>query len=674
MQSIKKVYVDLYDSLSNLKNKMHRNGRLDDANAKLDELVKVLAICLATSKHWIDSNSIERILQGGQTNKNFVKDLKQLFKKTSELQQFKNNDGTSIFGANPSINIQNTENDFAFSLLESINKAFTSTINTNKSNHPFDLLNESFGHFIRDNFRNNIEDAQYMTPPEVVNFICQWTLNDILNEDKKLLEKNFIVMDPSCGVGSFLASFYSHAVKKIPSLRSSISLVGQDKVDRMVRLSKINMMLFGSDNFHIECGNSLVNNQFLNNYNGKVDLIITNPPFNAKFKSTEINKEPKENFPLLNDINKTSTKIDSELLFIDREISLLKEGGRLFVVLPDSTISSHGLSATLRERLSKVTEIKGLIELPAVTFAQAGTRTKTVILYLQKKSKPKHLGLTLVSTIHSLGFDVSIRKGVTIKKYQGVNELESLIAIIKKNKNIKKRKILLSNPSCVLEDEETILAGAWTPSHYSSKRIKSEIKISKMKGFKSIELQELVNIETKKRRRFKEEDGSKCISILHIIGDGFINVNELISYAPKTKGTVCYPGDILYSKINPRITRVIVVPNFDFPLTCSPEFEIMSVKDNIDSYWLSYLLQEPLVQDQLQSLTSGTSSSHNRIKTNDLLKVKIPVPISVEQKNEVENIVKIYQQSITSLIDNTIKIYKLRNYITKPRTEPQSVG
>ena len=29
-------------------------------------------------------------------------------------------------------------------------------------------LNEAFGHFIQDSFRNRKEDAQYMTPPEVV--------------------------------------------------------------------------------------------------------------------------------------------------------------------------------------------------------------------------------------------------------------------------------------------------------------------------------------------------------------------------------------------------------------------------------------------------------------------------------------------------------------------------
>lgn len=660
MSSLKNVYNDLYKSLTELKDILHKTGRLDDSNAKLDELVKVLSICLSATREWIPKNSVKDLLNTFKNNKDFVKNLKQVFKQVVTLKQFKNSDGTSIFGANPSINIQNTENEFAYILLSTIDKTFDITVKTNKNGHPFDILNESFGHFIRDNFRNNIEDAQYMTPPEVVDFISKWALTDVYKENPNIFDKEFIVMDPSCGVGSFLASFYSQAIKSNDNARKNILLVGQDKVDRMVRLSKINMMLFESNNYKIECGNSLINNKFLTKYNNKVDLIITNPPFNAKFDAKELEKESKKNYPLLNDINKISNKIDSELLFIDREISLLKEGGRLFVVLPDSTISAHGLPATLRERLSQVAEIKGLIELPAVTFAQAGTRTKTVILYLKKKTKPKHNGQCLVSSINSLGFEVSLRKGITVKKYQGINELELLDEIIKNN-SLNERKVLSENPSCVIELEKNIIRNSWTPSHYNAKRFCAESKIANMIGFDQKKLSEFVNFETKKRRRLQVLADSKCISILHIIGDGFIDVNGLMTYSPKTKGNVCYPGDILFSKINPRIPRVLVVPDFDFPIVCSAEFEIMTVKEGIDPYWIVYILQEKVVQDQLQSLTSGTSSSHNRIKTENLMDVILPVANTDKTKKSLNVLINKYKKSIVNMIRSTLDIYKLRN-------------
>lgn len=91
-------------------------------------------------------------------------------------------------------------------------------------------------------------------------------------------------------------------------------------------------------------------------------------------------------------------------------------------------------------------------------------------------------------------------------------------------------------------------------------------------------------------------------------------------------GIPCKPGDLLFSKINPRIPRLIVVPELGCPLTCSSEFEILNSKIEINNYGIQLLLMLPTVQAQINNLTSGTSSSHNRIKTSDLASVLVPLP------------------------------------------------
>lgn len=656
------VYTNFYESLSGLREELHSTGRLDDSNAKLDEIIKILALYHSAYKGWIESDSMTALIKRGGKDRYLVRDLKRLFKQCAKLPQFRNSDGSSIFGPNPHINLQDTENQFVFSLIQSVNVGYKATLDSNRDGHKFDLLNESFGHFVRDNFRNNTEDAQYMTPPEVVDFMCRWAIHDILSEDPKAFNKEFLVADPSCGVGSFLASFYSH-INAINALHNkNISLIGQDKVDRMVRLSKINLMLFDSVTNYVECGNSLIGSKFLNNFNGKVDLILTNPPFNAKFDSGKIANEPRNNFPLLSDIETLASKVDSELLFVDREMSLLKEGGRLLVVLPDSSISARGMPSILRERLTDIAEIKGIVELPAVTFAQAGTRTKTAILYLQKKPEPDHRKLCIVSKVNSLGYEVVMRKGVPVKRYEGNNDLAPLIEVIKRaDLNNSKRGVLLDEPTCVLEHGTELIQNSWTPAHYSARKIKAEKSMAQDSGFEVRLLSDLANFETKQRRRLKNEPSSKCISVLHIIGDGFINFNDLMTYQPKTRGNVCFEGDVLFSKINPRIPRVLVVPKFDFPTVCSPEFEIIRAKPDIDRYWLAFVLQEQGVLDQIQSLTSGTSSSHNRIKANDLANVKIPVPKDELTRRKTEGRVKQYRRSIESLINGSLSIYNLRN-------------
>jgi len=79
-------------------------------------------------------------------------------------------------------------------------------------------------------------------------------------------------------------------------------------------------------------------------------------------------------------------------------------------------------------------------------------------------------------------------------------------------------------------------------------------------------------------------------------------------------------------KINPRILRVLVVPDLGLNLTCSSEFEIMNSTVDINNYGIKLLLMIPSVQTQINYLTSGTSSSHNRIKSADLANVLIPLP------------------------------------------------
>jgi hypothetical protein len=52
----------------------------------------------------------------------------------------------------------------------------------------------------------------------------------------------------------------------------------------------------------------------------------------------------------------------------------------------------------------------------------------------------------------------------------------------------------------------------------------------------------------------------------------------------------------------------------------------MRTKNPKDTYLLAYLIQTAAVQNQIQSLTSGTSASHNRIRTAELAQVLIPMP------------------------------------------------
>lgn len=631
------AYSNFYRSLSHIREIFHKSGRFDDSNSKLDEVVKLIAIYLFQLKHDVSGEvSLRTLAKKYQLNDSFdlIGGLRDAFSLTVMHPEFQNPDGTSIFGAYPQLLLQDSENALAFQLIELVTTSIDDAENLNELGNKFDLLNEAFGHFVRDNFRSHIEDAQYMTPPEVVEFMCQVALHDTLTSNESAYKDGLTVVDPCCGVGSFLSTFYKFAKQAFPN--QNVQLFGQDKVDRMVRLSKINLMLFDASDSQIVQGNSLVGSSPLNSLNNSVDLILTNPPFGARFEGGELFSQFAVQYPLLFDLARSKTRsFTSELLFIDRCMSLLKPDGIMLAVVPDSVISSKGMAAILRDRLSKYSTIQMIVELPVVTFAQAGTRTKTHVLYARKNQTTQQTQKNVFMGLsRSLGFEVKSRKGVAIKELRGENDLP---LISRAYKSVTRSKIdngcdqptvLSSEPSCVLVPASTALNNSWTPNHYNATRFNTvhNLRRNINTNIELVPLNAVAETVSRQRRNQIVPVDSRCISVLHVIGEGILNYEEVAAYKPKHQGIKCETEDILFSKINPRIPRVLVVPEYHLPLTCSTEFEVLRSTSHLSNYAIMMLLLSPSSQKQILHLTSGTSSSHNRIKTKELMQVLLPVP------------------------------------------------
>jgi len=490
-----------------------------------------------------------------------------------------------------------------------------------------------------------------MTPPEVVTYMCRIAADE-LSALASTKSDELLVADPSCGVGSFLAQSYTQFRRDARLANVKIMLIGQDKVDRMARLAKLNLLLFKTAAAHIYRGNSLIGDSPLDAYSSRCDLILTNPPFGARFPAKELRQHGTRRYPLLSDLIESSNgTIDSELLFLDRYYDLLKPSGILLAVLPDAVISAAGLPAVVRDRVGKSFIIRSITELPSVTFGQAGTRTKTCVLHLQKKPAPQTA--VFMGTATRLGFEVSSRKGVPVKRVTGTNDLERLAALFNcfsQSNGRLRAKVLSEDPSCVAVPPEVLRSQAWTPNHHSAVRYKTLKALSgrdEDKDYEIVQLRDLVfplarstsgdqqlwdTLSTGKQTSLRVSETaddwseSKCISILHVGDFGFLNIRELLNYRPKYPGQACRAGDVLFSKINPRIPRVLVVPKLPVPLTCSTEFEVLRVKPDFSAFSLALLLLSTFAQNQILSLTSGTSSSHNRIKTAQLLDVRLPIP------------------------------------------------
>ena len=164
-----------------------------------------------------------------------------------------------------------------------------------------------------------------------------------------------------------------------------------------------------------------------------LDLILTNPPFGApKAKKTE---EKKDVAALMahfrSDIDFDVIKgggglmtpspggmamgckpdkkgvwkdkdagVDLSVLFLDRCLQLLKPGGRLVMIVPDSLLCNANTRYVREYLIGKKDEatgqfhggkaiVKAVVSLPADTFKLAGTGAKTSILYAQKRKAKK---------------------------------------------------------------------------------------------------------------------------------------------------------------------------------------------------------------------------------------------------------------------------------------------
>jgi type I restriction enzyme S subunit len=109
------------------------------------------------------------------------------------------------------------------------------------------------------------------------------------------------------------------------------------------------------------------------------------------------------------------------------------------------------------------------------------------------------------------------------------------------------------------------------------------------------------------------------------------------------------PGDVLISKINPRINRVWIVCESPerLPQICSTEWLVARPKSKglIVAPYLAFYMSSPLVRESIASMTKGVTGSHTRANGKQMMDLDVPVPPLAEQ----EKIVEILEEQLARL-------------------------
>ncbi|MBB6430598.1 type I restriction-modification system DNA methylase subunit [Algisphaera agarilytica] len=174
---------------------------------------------------------------------------------------------------------------------------------------------------------------------------------------------------------------------------------GIDKDDFLSKVAKAYMAILGDGRGGVYCGNSLDlhknwESKMRNSIGlGSFDVVITNPPFGKKLKIDS--EELLEDYDLGhawkegdNGEFEKGKVLDSQppqILFIERCLDLLVDGGRLGIVLLESTFGMPKYRYVV-DYLTRNAKLLAIVTLPEDTF-QPHTHAKTCVI-IAEKTKP----------------------------------------------------------------------------------------------------------------------------------------------------------------------------------------------------------------------------------------------------------------------------------------------
>lgn len=360
----------------------------------LNEFVKILFV---------------KIVDEGQEHQQFYVTASELahntqsvYDRIDQLFQTAKAEYLDIFDTTDLLNISSKTLSFIVSKLQYVNL-------TNDSNDASGLAFQKFlSHYEKEG------RGQFFTPQPVIDFCVKIIAP----------QKNETIIDPCCGSGGFLYSALKYVQAEDQDLDNasyiSNNLYGVDINKDIAKIAKMKLMLESNITNNIICDNSLgdidslqlqINAHNTSRFEG-FDILLTNPPFGTAGKITDPcilrkydmgykwktigNKSVKTNI--------LSNGQPAEILFIERCLQLLKEGGRMGIVLPNGHFENPSLDY-LRYYIKQKAKILGVINLPQETFIPYGTGVKTSLLFLEKQTLTNELKYPLFfGKITKLGY------------------------------------------------------------------------------------------------------------------------------------------------------------------------------------------------------------------------------------------------------------------------------
>jgi len=512
-----------------------------------------------------------------------------------------------------------------------------------------DPIGDAFEVFVGSESKGN--SGQFFTPRSVTNLLV-----------KALAPKpHETILDPACGAGGFLSSVCAYLEKQgVVPKDVSINLYGIDKDTYLAQLAKVHVALLTGGHPNIINGDSIT---FQNGHKNirkylpheGVDVILTNPPFGVRIVSGTPDvlktfdlakkwiKNPKTG--LLEPSDKVKSNVPPQVLFVERCLSLLKPGGRLGMVLPESILSNKSYRNVV-EYLLRHSDIHAVMGMPETLFktsGKGGTHTKTCLLVATKNgNKATNNGSTVfMAEAKWCGQDSRAR----------VIPHNDLPIIAENYSNYKKNKLKASSNLGFTVDKEKILGGVLCPRYYDPQ---ANEELNGLENTHSLlKFSDLLNEGV-----LKLTTGDEVGKLAYGTGSiPFIRTSDISNWEIKADpkhgvSTEIYnrlkkkqdvrPGDILMVKDGTYlIGTCAIISEADKEILYQSHLYNIRVNENrygLDSYLLLAILSSTVVQKQIRSkqfTQDIIDSLGERIK-----ELVLPIPKSKDSRERISNLVK----------------------------------
>ena len=214
--------------------------------------------------------------------------------------------------------------------------------------------------------------GQYFTPRALIKAIVEVV-------DPRIGET---VADPCCGTGGFLLAAYEHMKGQSKEVEKQMFLkkhtfFGADNTSLVVTLASMNLYLH---DIGVSKSPIIYQDSLLDTSDATYDVIVTNPPFGTRPQGSVAVSSSRSDFI------ETS---DNQVNFLQHIMSIVKTGGRVGVVLPDSVLTDGGSTKQVRDKLINGYNLHTILRLPTGIFYANGVKTN--VLFFDKGEPTKNI-------------------------------------------------------------------------------------------------------------------------------------------------------------------------------------------------------------------------------------------------------------------------------------------